>query len=146
MAQATPPTPPFVSHCLDLLQPIGAMRAKRMFGGWGLYAEDVFIAVIADDRLYLKVDSESRPAFEAAGSEPFVYEAKTQAVAMSYWSAPAETMDSPALMTPWARSALQAALRARARALGKSIKLRPRPAPPALPRAKPATRKRSDAA
>ena len=129
------PIPPFVSHCLELLELLGAVRAKRMFGGWGLYADDVFIAVIARDRLYLKADAQSRPAFEAAGCEPFVYDAKTKAVAMSYWSAPPDALDSPALMLPWARGALQAALQSRA------AKLKPKRAPSALPRAKPGPRK-----
>ena len=136
-------TPAFVSHCLELLAPLGAVRARRMFGGWGLYADDVFIAVIARDRLYLKADAESKAAFEAAGSEHFVYDLKTGAVAMSYWSAPPDAMDSPAEMAPWARGALQAALRVRA---AKSVKpVKPRPAPRALPRARPAPRKRSGA-
>ena len=144
------PTPPFVSHCMELLEPLGGVRAKRMFGGWGLYADEVFIAVIAGDRLFLKTSAESRPAFEAAGCEPFVYDAKTKAVAMSYWSAPPDALDSPALMLPWARQALQAALHARAAKAPKSPKsprapkpaVKSRPAPGAPPPAKPAPRKR----
>lgn len=132
------PTPPFVSHCQELLGPLGVVRARRMFGGWGLYADDVFIALIASDRLYLKADAESKPVFQAAGSEPFVYSAKTGAVAMSYWSAPPDALDSPALMLPWARGALRAALRAKA---AKPVKSRLVPHVP--PRAKPAPRRRS---
>ena len=103
-----------VEHCLELLAPLGAVRAKRMFGGQGLYCDDLFFALIAADRLYLKVDASTRPAFEQAGCEPFVYDAKTGSVALGYWSVPAEAMESPALMQPWARQALAAALRARA--------------------------------
>ena len=103
-----------VEHCLELLAPLGVVRARRMFGGHGLYCDELFIALIAGDRLYLKVDDESRPAFVAAGCEPFVYDAKGKALAMGYWSAPADAMESPALMQPWAQQALAAALRARA--------------------------------
>ena len=137
------PIPPFVSHCLELLELLGAVRARRMFGGWGLYADDVFIALIAGDRLYLKADAQSRPAFEAAGCEPFVYDAKTKAVAMSYWSAPPDALDSPALMLPWARGALQAALQSRAAKL--KPKRGPR-APPAPQTARPGPRKPPGAA
>lgn len=143
MAKPTPPPiPPFVDHCLELLAPLGTVRAKRMFGGWGVYADEVFIAIIAGDLLFLKVDATSRSAFEAAGCEPFVYDAKTGSTAMSYWSAPPEALDSPALMAPWARLALQAALASRAAARA----LKPRPARRASPRARPAPRKRSGAA
>ncbi len=108
------PTPAFVSHCMELLQALGSVRSKRMFGGWGLYVDDIIVGIIAFERLYLKVNEDTRPAFEAEGCEPFVYDAKNGSVAMSYWTAPADALDSPALMLPWARRALQAALAARA--------------------------------
>lgn len=103
-----------VEHCVELLAPLGAVRVGRMFGGHGYYVDGLFIALIAFERLYLKTDTESRTAFEAAGSEPFAYEARGRPVTVtSYWSAPAEAMESPALMLPWARLAMAAALRAR---------------------------------
>ncbi len=105
--------PPFVSHCLELLEPLGAVRSLRMFGGWGLYVDDLFIALIASERLYLKADASMRARFEAQGCEPFVYNQRSQAVALGYWTAPAEALESPALMAPWARLAMQAALAAR---------------------------------
>ncbi len=52
-----------VDHCLELLAPLGAVRAKRMFGGHGLYMDELFIALIAFERLYLKVDATTQPAF-----------------------------------------------------------------------------------
>lgn len=103
-----------VDHCLELLAPLGAVRARRMFGGHGLYCDDLFFALIALDRLYLKTDAMSQPAFAAAGSEPFVYDGTGKRVTMSYWTAPPAAMESPAEMQPWARLALAAALRARA--------------------------------
>ena len=103
-----------VNHCLELLAPLGAVRAKRMFGGHGLYCDDLFFALIAEEHLYLKVDATTQPAFAAAGCAPFVYDMKGKPMTMSYWSVPAEAMESPALMQPWARQALAAALRARA--------------------------------
>jgi DNA transformation protein len=103
-----------VAHCLELLAPLGATRSRRMFGGHGLYVDDLFIALIAFDRLYLKADASTRAAFEAAGCEPFVYDGKGKAVTMGYFSAPEQAMESPHEMLPWARLALGAALRARA--------------------------------
>ena len=104
-----------VAHCLELLAPLGAVRSRRMFGGQGFYVDDLFIALIAYDRLFLKADAQTRPLFEAAGSEPFVYRRSDDAaISVGYFSAPEEAMESPALMEPWARHALSAALRARA--------------------------------
>jgi DNA transformation protein and related proteins len=104
----------FTSHCLELLSPIGTVRARRMFGGCGIYADDLFVALIADERLYLKADSLTRQRFEAAGCPPFTYDAKGKAMSMGYFAAPDDAMESPQLMQPWARLALEAALRARA--------------------------------
>ena len=111
----------FVNHCVELLTPLGLVRARRMFGGHGLYVDDVFMALIAAERLYLKVDAASRGRFEAASCEPFVYDAKGQSISLGYFSAPQDAMDSPALMLPWARLALEAALRARAGKRGSTL-------------------------
>lgn len=124
----SPQTQELVRWCSELLAPLGSVRVKRMFGGHGLYVDEVFIAIVAYDELFLKTDGTSRPQFEAAGCRPFTFDtADGKAVAMSYWSAPAEAMDSPAQMLPWARQALASALRARAS--------KP-PARPRAPRAK----------
>ena len=104
----------FAAYCVELLTALGSARARRMFGGHGLYVDDLFVAIVIGGRLYLKVDAQTRPQFEAAGCTPFLYAKAEQAVAMSYWSAPEEATESPALMLPWARLAQAAALRARA--------------------------------
>jgi len=110
----------FVAHCRELLSPLGAVRVRRMFGGHGLYVDDCFIALISADVLYLKTDEATRPAFEAAGSQPFGYTTHDgRRTVLSYWQAPDDAMDSPALMLPWARQALGAALRAANRPAAK---------------------------
>jgi DNA transformation protein and related proteins len=122
----------FANHCLELLGPLGTARARRMFGGHGLYVDGLFIAIIAFERLYLKADSQTRPRFEAAGCLPFVYGAKGKAVSAGYFAVPAEAIESPAQMLPWARLALEAAVRARAaKPVAASRKTRAKPAAPA---------------
>ncbi len=121
-----------VEHCLELLAPLGAVRARRMFGGHGLYVDELFIALIAHERLYLKADEATRERFAAAGCEPFVYDGKGKSVTMGYWTVPAEAMESPQPMQPWARLAIEAALRARAAKPSAA----PRKARAAVPKAK----------
>lgn len=103
----------FGEYVTELLAPLGGVRIKRMFGGGGVYVDEVFVAIIIDDVLYLKADEHNRAEFAAAGSEAFVYTAKGRSVTLGFWRAPDEAMDSPALMQAWARSALAAALRAK---------------------------------
>jgi DNA transformation protein len=104
----------FAEHVVDLLGELGEVRARAMFGGFGIYCDDVVIGIIADGTLYLKADPESQSEFERAGSKPFQYRRKGRPapVTMSYWEAPAESLDSAATLTPWAELAQQAAQRA----------------------------------
>ncbi len=118
------PSTSFVEECLELLSGLGEVRARKMFGGHGLYAGESMVALIAFGCLYLKVDDATRLRFEAAGGVPFVYEGKGKPITMSYWTVPPEAMESPAEMLPWARLAQQAALAARA-----SQATRPAPQP-----------------
>lgn len=103
-----------VDHCLELLAPLGAPRARRMFGGHGFYVDELFVAILAAERFYLKTDTQTRAAFEAAGCEPFFYDSERGAVSLGYFSAPEDAMESPHAMRPWARLAFEAALRAKA--------------------------------
>ena len=107
----------FVSHCLELLAPLGRTSSRRMFGGHALYIDGLCMALIIQDTLYLKVDDAHRALFERAGCKPFTYTARNQDVhSLSYYTAPEEAMESPAEMLPWARRGLAAAVAARAKA------------------------------
>lgn len=113
---ASPPNE-FAQYCCDLLSTAGPCLARRMFGGYGISIDGLTLAILADlgagEKLWLKADETSRSVFEAAGCERFVYLAKGKPMSMNYYSAPDDAMESPALMAPWARLALEAALKAR---------------------------------
>ena len=61
-----------------------------MFGGHGLYVDELFIAIVTGDALFLKADETTEPAFVAAGCRMFEYEARGKTMKMHYWSVPAE--------------------------------------------------------
>ncbi len=103
----------FVAHAVDLLAPLGEVRPRAMFGGWGLYHGSVMFALIASGRLYLKADAESEGYFAAAGSTRFIYDhgkAASKPVAMSYWEVPADAMEDADALAPWARMAIETML------------------------------------
>ena len=133
----------FVSHCLELLAPLGRTSSRRMFGGHALYIDGLCMALIIQDTLYLKVDDTSRPLFEREGCKAFTYDTKQgERHALGYFSAPEAAMESPAEMTPWARRALAAAVAARAKAPAKKKPAATAKAPPKNVAAKkPAARK-----
>jgi len=87
-----------------------------MFGAWGISTSGFTIAIVADrgsgERLWLKADGAIRSYYEVAGCERFTYTAKGVQRSVNYYSAPSEAMESPELMAPWARQALECALKA----------------------------------
>lgn len=110
-----PPSNEVVQRVLDLLFDFGAVRARAMFGGFGIYCDDVMFALVAWDHLYIKTDEHNRNAFEAVGSSPFVYRNGLRPpVTMSYWSVPDGGMDNPDALRPWARLGVEAARRSKA--------------------------------
>ena len=108
------PLPELVIHACELFAPLGSIRTRAMFGGWGFYCDDLFFAIIADETLYLKADAETAARFEAAGGEPFRFSYKDgRTETMNYWTVPEEAMESPGEMIEWGRLALAAAIRGR---------------------------------
>ena len=46
--------PDFVEFVVDQLQDVGAVRHRKMFGEYALYCEDKIVALICDNRLFIK--------------------------------------------------------------------------------------------
>jgi DNA transformation protein and related proteins len=107
-----PESPAFVAFAVDLLLPLGPVRARAMFGGHGIYCGDLMIGLIDDDEIFLKTDPETRAAFEGAGCRRWVYSGGGKTMETSYFRPPDEAHESPEDMEPWGRLALEAALRA----------------------------------
>jgi len=114
----------FAAYALELLAPLGGVKAKRFFGGYGFFIDGLMFAFVSRDVLYLKSDAETQPRLQAAGAQPFIYEAKNaKRVSVNYYSMPDEAMESPALALPWARMAVEASLRkANAKAPAKPVR------------------------
>lgn len=107
------PPSPFVESLLDLLAPIGGVTARRMFGGYGIYKDELFIGLVDDDKLYLRADAITRPRFDELGLPPFSFTYPDgRMITMKYHLAPEEALASPMRMKPWAMMAVEAALRA----------------------------------
>ena len=102
----------FTELCIEMLSPLGPVRVRRMFGGQGVYVDGLFVAIIDDGQLFLKSDDVNRARFDAAGCAHFTFPKDGEDVITSYRRPPEEALESPPLMLPWARLALEAALRA----------------------------------
>jgi DNA transformation protein len=86
---------------LEQLGRVTPVTGKSMFGGVGIYAQRLFFALIAEDRLYFKVDDATRPHFEQRGMEPFRPFGEDSA--MGYYEVPADVVEDVAQLEMWVK-------------------------------------------
>jgi DNA transformation protein and related proteins len=95
----------------ELFKPFGEVAVKRLFGGAGIYAENLCFAIESDGEVFLKVDAVSQPDFVAAGSSPFVYVARGKPMSTSFGRLPAIARAEADELIRWASLGLEAARR-----------------------------------
>lgn len=94
----------FLEYVIDQLAAWGEVRARKMFGGAGLYHDGTMFGLIADDVAYLKVDDSNRDDFLQAGSAPFEpYPEKDKSTVMSYFDIPADVLEDRDELARWAQ-------------------------------------------
>ena len=101
----------FVEHLAEQFEAFGPVTVRRMFGGCGIFRDDVMFGLVVDDALYLKADEHNRAAFESSGLPRFEYSRKGKRISLSYYLAPGEALEDPDVLAEWARPAFDAALR-----------------------------------
>ena len=100
----------FVEYLCECLTPFGKPRSKRMFGGWGLYLDGDFIAIVTDGELYWKGNADSRALFLAAGGRPFRYSRSDgRVIEMAYFTLPELDLEASENLDIWVRRARSAA-------------------------------------
>ena len=105
--------PSYREFVLDQLGRVAnGIRGRGMFGGVGIYAGDLFFALIGDDSLYLKVDDSNRGDFEKAGMGPFLPFGEGGEV-MQYYEIPADVLEEPDKLRPWVEKSIAVAKRAK---------------------------------
>ncbi len=104
-------TPSYRSFVIEQLEHVCTITAKNMFGGVGLYADGYFFALIADDRLYFKVDDSNRSDFEGEAMEPFRPYGDERS--MQYYEVPIDVLEDADALQHWAAKAIEVARSAR---------------------------------
>ena len=98
----------FVNDLLERLAPLGELRARSMFGGTGLYCDDLFFGLVDEGVLYFKVNDASVGAYRDAGTSPFQPFPDKPPMG-GYWEVPASVLDRDALLREWASQAIEVA-------------------------------------
>lgn len=99
----------FLNYIKDLLEPVGNITCRPMFGGYGIYKDGIIFAIIDDYELYVKASTEVAKIFEKAGSEQFSYQGRKGLVKMCYWKVPSDIIDYKEKLIDWAKLAIKSA-------------------------------------
>lgn len=89
----------FTQYVLEQLRELD-VHEKKMFGGYGLYYQDAFFAIIYDEELYFKTDSESKKKY---ATHPFKPNEKQ--TLHNYLAVPADVLEDEEELCEWAREA-----------------------------------------
>lgn len=103
----------FRAFVIEQLEPLAQIQTKAMFGGVGLYGDGLFFALLDDDRLYFKVDEDTRPGLEALGSGPFLPFGDPAKPMRGYYEVPGDLLEDAEGLAPFVRNALAVARRAK---------------------------------
>ena len=104
-------TPQYRVEVEEKLSAVAPITTRAMFGGVGIYADGAIFALIAEDKLYFKVDDLNRADFEAAGMGPFFpYDSPTP---MGYWEVPSSVQTDATELKVWVDKALAVAEQAK---------------------------------
>lgn len=102
----------FLAYVLDQLAGLGDVTSRRMFGGAGLYCEEFFFGLIAEDVLYLRVNDSNRGDYASRGMGSFRPYADRPHLSMSYFEVPADVLENPGDLASWAQRSVAVAMSA----------------------------------
>jgi DNA transformation protein len=106
----------------ELFAGFGPVGVRRMFSGFGLYADEVCFSLFLRGELYFKADETTVPRFAAEGSRPFSYTQTRSGKVVtvnSFWRLPERLYDDPDELAAWTRAAVAVAQRQK---LGKRVR------------------------
>ena len=99
----------YLQYVLEQLSRLGRVTSRRMFGGVGLYCDDLFFGLIDDDTLYFKVNDGTRGEYESRRMKPFRPFKDKPDVSMTYYTVPIDVLDDAEELVIWARRSVAVA-------------------------------------
>ena len=112
----------FVDQVRDLLDLVGPIDIRSMFGGKGLYFNGAIFGLLDDDELYFKTDDESKAPFIKAKCDQWTYPGQKGSTETRYYRPPDNAFESAEDMLPWAKSGIETAKRAQLKKAAKPVR------------------------
>ena len=95
----------FKDFVLDQLRELDGVEARRMFGGHGLYQDEIFFGILHKGKLYFKVDDSTIGEYRNRKMKPFRPNPKQ--TLGSYYQVPVEILEDNDSLCAWAVKAIQ---------------------------------------
>ena len=92
----------YLNFVMEKLSPVGDIKSRAMFGGYGIFHQGLMFALISEDTLYFKVNESNRDMYERAQSQPFPH-------GISYWEVPTDVLEDNTKLQEWANISIEIA-------------------------------------
>lgn len=113
----------FIEFIVEQLERLGPIRPRRMFGGMGLYLDDMMFGVVFGEELHFKVDDRNRRDYEDEGMGPFTYEMSNgKTGSLNYYEVPERLYDDGDELAEWARKSVDVMMQVRAEKLARAAR------------------------
>ena len=104
-------SPEYAAYILEQISASGEITHRKMFGGVGIYVDQVFCAIIgSSNRFYLRVGPDNIDDFQNEGMEKF---SGGKGAGMPYYEVPEFVQEDPAILAEWTKRARDAAISAK---------------------------------
>lgn len=100
--------PDFANYIIDQLSESGDIKSRKMFGGVGIYVDDVFCAIIgSSNTFYMRVGESNIDMYKNEGMNKFP---SKKGAGMPYYEVPEFVVEDKAELSVWAQAARDAAI------------------------------------
>ncbi|EGU36235.1 hypothetical protein VIBRN418_14988 [Vibrio sp. N418] len=100
---------PILKDSMRLFEPLGRIKSRSMFGGFGIFADDTMFALVVHDKLHIRADDALTEQFKQQGLEPYVYHKRGFPVVTKYFALSEEWYQDSAKTLQTATDALSLA-------------------------------------
>ena len=101
----------FAEYVLDQMAESGGIVSRRMFGGLGIYVDDMFCAIVSSsNRFYLRVGPKNINDFKNEGMTQF---SGRGGAGMPYYEVPEHVFEDSVVLSEWVSKARVEAIRAK---------------------------------
>ncbi|GLO61213.1 DNA transformation protein [Vibrio sp. MACH09] len=84
---------PVLKNSLQLFEQFGKVKSRSMFGGFGIFVDEIMFALVVQDSLHIRANDITTDQFKTAGYKPYVYKKRGFPVVTKYFALPNEMWD-----------------------------------------------------